>query len=145
MLGLEWDCVGDLIRFEFNHLSEKAQNLELTKRNVLSLLACIFDPLGLLSPTGAKAKIRFQDICISGLDWEDVLFRSLKERWEKSLKDFSEAKCVTVERYASAPNDCLEQLNAAKYRSHGFGDASKRAYILCSGLSCNHSEQQRVG
>ena len=144
MLGLEWDCVRDLIRFEFDNLSEKAQNLELTKRNVLSLLACIFDPLGLLSPTVAKAKLLFQDICISGLDWEDVLFRSLKERWEKSLKDFSEAKCVTVERYASAPNDCLEQLNAARCWSHGFGDASKRAYVLCSGLSCNHSEQQPV-
>ena len=51
--------MGDLIRFEFNHLSEKAQNLELTKRDVLSLLACIFDPLRLLSPTVAKAKILF--------------------------------------------------------------------------------------
>ena len=38
----------DLIRFEFDHLIEKAQTLEPTKRNVLSLLACIFDPLGLL-------------------------------------------------------------------------------------------------
>ena len=31
--------VRDLIRFKFDHLSEKAQNLEPTKRNVLSLLA----------------------------------------------------------------------------------------------------------
>ena len=68
VLGLEWDCVRDLIRFEFDHLIGKAQTLEPTKRNVLSLLACIFDPLGLLSPTVAKAKILFQDICISGLD-----------------------------------------------------------------------------
>ena len=128
VLGLEWDCVRDVIRFEFDHLTEKAQNLEPTKRNVLSLLACIFDPLGLLSPTVAKAKILFQDICISGLDWDDVLKRSLKERWEKWLKDFSEAKYVTVERYASVPNDCLEQFNGAKYWLHGFGDASKRAY-----------------
>ena len=128
VLGLECDCVRDLIRFGFDHLTEKAQNLEPTKRNVLSLLACIFDPLGLLSPTVAKAKILFQDICFSGLDWDDVLTRSLKERLEKWLKDFSEAKCVTVERYASVPNDCLEQLNGAKYWLHGFGDASKRAY-----------------
>ena len=129
VLGLEWDCVRDLIRFEFDHLIEKAQTLEPTKRNVLSLLACIFDPLGLLSPTVAKAKILFQDICISGLDWDDILTKVLKERWEKWLKDFCEARCVTVERYASVSNDCLEhELNRTKYWLHGFGDASKRAY-----------------
>ena len=64
----------DLIRFEFDHLIEKAQTLEPTKRNVLSLLACIFDHLGLLSPTVGKAKIVFQDICISGLDWDHSVF-----------------------------------------------------------------------
>ena len=128
VLGLEWDCVRDLIRFEFDHLTEKAQNLEPTKRNVLSLLACIFDPLGLLSPTVAKAKILFQDICISGLDWDDVLTKSLKERWEKWLKDFSAAECVTVERYVCEPSDCLKESNETKFWLHGFGDASKRAY-----------------
>ena len=118
VLGLGWDCVRDLIRFEFDHLIEKVQTLEPTKRNVLSLLACIFDPMGLLSLTVAKAKILFQDICINGLDWDDILTKALKERWEKWLKDFCEVRCVTVERYASVSNDCL----------HGFGDASKRAY-----------------
>ena len=118
----------DLISFDFRHLIEKAQNIEPSKRNVLSLLACIFDPLGLLSPTVAKAKILFQDICISGLDWDDMLSRSLKDRWEKWLKDFSEAKVVTVERYASEHEASLIPTEQAKYWLHGFGDASKRAY-----------------
>ncbi len=107
VLGLEWDCVHDLISFDFRQLIEKAQNIEPSKRNVLSLLACIFDPLGLLSPTVAKAKNLFQDICISGLDWDDMLSRSLKARWEKWLKDFSEAKVVTVGRYASEQEDII--------------------------------------
>ena len=47
----------------------------------------------------------------------------------KWLKDFCEAGCVTVERYASVSNDCLErELNGTKYWLHGFGDATKRAY-----------------
>ena len=54
VLGLEWDCARDVIKFDFGHLLEKAQNLEPSKRNVLSLLACVFDPLGLLSPTVAR-------------------------------------------------------------------------------------------
>ena len=38
------------------------------------------------------------------------------------------AECVTVERYACEPSDCLKELNKAKYWLYGFGDASKRAY-----------------
>jgi hypothetical protein len=143
VLGLEWDCVRDLIRFDFDHLTEKAQNLEPTKRNVLSLLACIFDPLGLLSPIVAKAKILFQDICISSLDWDDVLTRSLRERWEKWLKDF-EAKCVTVERYASVSDNSLGQSSGAKYWLHGFGDASKRAYCAVIYLVTIVSDRAQV-
>ena len=82
-----------------------------------------------MSPTVAKAKILFQDIRISCLDWYDILTKILKERWGKWLKDFFEAGCVTVERYASVSNDCLEhELNGTKYWLHGFGDPSKRAY-----------------
>ena len=36
---------------------------------------------------------------------------------------------MTVERYASVWNDCLEhELDGTKYWLHGIGDASKRAY-----------------
>ena len=91
----------DLIKFDFAHLIKRAQNTEPSKRNVLSLLACIFDPLGLLSPTVVKAKILFQEICISGLDWDDRLSRNLRDTWEKWLNNFSEAKEVTVQRYAT--------------------------------------------
>ena len=57
-----------------------------------------------------------------------MLSRSLKDRWEKWLKDFSEAKVVTVERYASEHEASLIPTEQAKYWLHGFGDASKRAY-----------------
>ena len=126
VLGLEWDCVRDLIKFDFAHLIERAQNKEPSKRNVLNLLACIFDPLGLLSPTAVKAKIRFQEICISGLDWDDRLSRNLRDTWEKWLNNFSETKEVTAQRYAREAS--LVQTGLAKHWLHGFGDASKRAY-----------------
>jgi metal-sulfur cluster biosynthetic enzyme len=100
---------------------EKAQKTEPSKQNVLSLLTCIFDPLGLLSPTCAKAKILFQDICISGLDWDDILGRSLKNRWENCLKDFSKANAVTVERYVSQWETSSISTAEAKYWLHGFG------------------------
>ncbi|XP_046861952.1 uncharacterized protein LOC124455325 [Xenia sp. Carnegie-2017] len=45
---------------------------------------------GLLSPTIVKAKILFQDICYSGVDWDDTLPKSVKEKWEKWLRDLKE-------------------------------------------------------
>ncbi|XP_028404090.1 uncharacterized protein LOC114526763 [Dendronephthya gigantea] len=128
VLGLEWDCVGDTIKFNFGHLTQKAQSLEPSKRNVLSLLACIFDPLGLISPTVAKAKILFQDICVSGLDWDDVLSRNLREKWEKWLADLRETEEVILERYGEKRVGDRVSTGGAKHWLHGFGDASKRAY-----------------
>ena len=44
-LGLAWNCENDTFHFNFAHVIEKARNLEVTKRNVLSLLASLFDKL----------------------------------------------------------------------------------------------------
>jgi len=34
-----------------------------TKRKVLSILAAIFDPLGIISPVSVPGKVLFQEIC----------------------------------------------------------------------------------
>ena len=50
VFGLAWDCEDDTLHFNFQHIAVKARGLETTKRNVLSLLASSFDPLGMVSP-----------------------------------------------------------------------------------------------
>ncbi|XP_046862841.1 uncharacterized protein LOC124456439 [Xenia sp. Carnegie-2017] len=144
VLGLEWDSVGDVIIFDFENLSAKAENTEPTKRNVLSLLACIFDPLGLLSPTIVKAKILFQDICYSGVDWDDTLPKSVKEKWEKWLRDLKEAKSVSIGRYSSGVTDTSGSESKQRYFLHGFGDASKRAYCAVVYLVVLNGNDVRV-
>ena len=49
VLGLPWDCVKDEIRFSFIQLVSKASGKCPIKRSVLSLLAGLFNPLGLIS------------------------------------------------------------------------------------------------
>ncbi|XP_046862763.1 uncharacterized protein LOC124456335 [Xenia sp. Carnegie-2017] len=144
VLGLEWDSVGDVIIFDFENLSAKAENTEPTKRNVLSLLACIFDPLGLLSPTIVKAKILFQDICYSGVDWDDTLPKSVKEKWEKWLRDLKEVKSVSIGRYSSGVTDTSGSESKQRYFLHGFGDASKRAYCAVVYLVVLNGNDVRV-
>ena len=58
ILGLEWDSNADAMSFPFlKVVSEtKALHGQLTKRNVLSIVAKVFDPLGLLEPFTFKLK-----------------------------------------------------------------------------------------
>ena len=57
-LGVEWNAESDQLRFTFQGV-EKAD----TRRGVLSTIAAVFDPLGLISPIVMKAKILLQRLC----------------------------------------------------------------------------------
>jgi hypothetical protein len=43
-----------------------------TKRNVLSAIAAVYDPLQFLSPFLVRAKILMQEIWRAGLDWDVI-------------------------------------------------------------------------
>jgi hypothetical protein len=68
VLGLSWDIVNDNFIFEFSKLAEAAKKLTLTKRNILSLLASQFDPMGWIGPIIIRMKMLFQEICRENLD-----------------------------------------------------------------------------
>jgi hypothetical protein len=54
VLGLLWDTTSDEFVFRFDNLLSKCCSMTLTKRNILSVSASIFDPLGMLAPVTAK-------------------------------------------------------------------------------------------
>ena len=53
VLGMEWDERNDVIKFTITYLGKE----ESTKRACLSTICSIYDPLGLLAPVTASAKI----------------------------------------------------------------------------------------
>ena len=55
--GFQWNCEPDTFYLNLAYIAEKAEGLEASKRNVLSLLASLFDPLGLISPVTVSMKI----------------------------------------------------------------------------------------
>ena len=59
VLGLSWDTTSDDFVFRFDNLVNKCLNMALTKRNILSVSASIFDLLGMLAPITAKLKSLF--------------------------------------------------------------------------------------
>ena len=124
VLGLAWDCENDTLHFNFQHIADKAKGLEATKRNVLSLLASLFDPLGMVSPVTVGMKVLFQEICNSKFDWDEVLMGEIKRKWDKWVQDLAETKEICINRclYETGGGDVTECY------LHGFGDASKKAY-----------------
>ena len=73
ILGLSWDCEKDCIEFSFKKLVDRAQEMKLTKHNLLSLLAELFDPLGIISPMIVCMKILFQNLCCGNRGWDGEL------------------------------------------------------------------------
>ena len=125
VLGQAWDSDNDTLYFNFAVLANKAKSLEATKRNVLSLLASLFDPLGIVSPMTVSMKILFQEICNQKLDWDEKLKGETKLRWDKWVQDLTITNEIRVNRCLY---DSVGVEEVTECYLHGFGDASKKAY-----------------
>ena len=137
VLGIPWDSNSDVLGFDFQHVYEKAEQLKATKRNILSVLACLFDPLGVVSPLTVSARIFFQTLCRkSELGWDEELTTGLKKHWEDWVKSLKQARRIDVSRNV---------LNATnKVQLHGFADASCKAYCAVVYLVHEDGEERKV-
>ena len=122
VLGLLWDANTDNLEIDLTKMSNEDSN-EVTKRSLLSSLAKVFDPLGLISPVTLMAKILFQELCIDKTDWDEELPAKKRDRWETLLRDAQAVKSVVVPRTLHVPEG-----DKVKYSLHGIGDASMKAY-----------------
>ena len=88
VLGLKWN--NSLDTFTFSGIKIDCSELVVTKRIVLSCIARIFDPLGLISPFVMFCKILFQEIWLLGLNWDEELPIDIAYKFQKWIKV---AKC----------------------------------------------------
>ena len=132
VLGMAWDNKSDEFKFEIAKVGERAKTISPTKRNLLSVLASLFDPLGIVSPVIVCAKILFQEVCKDKVDWDENFTEELLHKWEDWYRDLIETKEITIPRciYQHRAEDVLE------CTLHGFGDASKKAYCAVVYFVC---------
>lgn len=57
------------------------ENLQATKRNILSVISRVFDPLGLIGPVVVRAKVILQRLWSENLDWDDKVSDELYSVW----------------------------------------------------------------
>ena len=66
VLGLEGDCDKDTLQFDLGKLAIAASKLCPTKRNILSVLAGLFDLLGTVSPQLLQSSLYFKNCAFKG-------------------------------------------------------------------------------
>ncbi|GFX50285.1 integrase catalytic domain-containing protein [Trichonephila clavipes] len=123
-LGISWKPFEDCFAFK---VSVSAKHIY-TKREVLSVIAKLYDPLGFLGPVIAKAKVFLQQLWHCKLYWDDVLPNSIANEW----REFVTLKCieeVKINRFIMADNNVRIVLQ-------GFADASEAAYGAVVYLQC---------
>ncbi|XP_065091044.1 uncharacterized protein LOC135712003 [Ochlerotatus camptorhynchus] len=92
-----------------------------TKREVLSDIGWLFDPLGFLGPVITCAKMIMQDLWRLGLDWDEQLPDELLHQWQHFREELPAINQKQKQR-------CVVLSNATWIELHGFSDASMRAY-----------------
>ena len=71
ILGILWDEIEDNLIFRLDDIFKDATNVVPTKRNILSVISTVNDPMGYLQPFTIQLKILFQKICKLNINWDD--------------------------------------------------------------------------
>lgn len=124
VLGVLWNSVKDEL-----HLRSVAVNTDQimwTKRNVLSMISKIFDPLGLVSAFLIRAKIELQHLWEEGMDWDTLLDQEKQMFWKRYFDELSSLNLLRFPRSVT-PEDTVGQPMLCI-----FCDASENAFGACS-------------
>ena len=120
-LGIQWNSGTDCFYYSFDK-SNCSRNL--TKRQLLSQLASVFDPIGFLAPLTIRAKLMFQSLWKTKVDWDEEIPASLQFEWSSYTDDLQKLNSLAIPRW-------VKLAGSSNYSIHGFSDASEKAYGAC--------------
>lgn len=117
-LGITWNPASDTFQFA---LKLPCDARPATKRNILSDISTLFDPLGWLAPAIIRTKILMQQLWLNGVDWDEPVSDHTATLWTSIRNDLFNVSKICINRWMyHAPN--------ARVELHGFSDASTHAY-----------------
>ena len=122
---MTWDTDLDVFRFDV-----QPKGVATTRRGILSAVASVYDPIGLVSPFLLQGKAILQDLCAEGLQWDDPVGFEAKTRWERWKGELPDLAALTIPRCYLTER--FGKLKVAQL--HSFSDASTVGYGACSYL-----------
>lgn len=118
VLGLVWHR--ELDSFQYT-LDLPGLNGPISKRQVLSDVARLYDPLGWISPVIIIAKMFMQKLWQSKLGWDELLSTELYDEWVSFRASLEHLRDINIPRW-------LHTSIGSKVELHAFADASRLAY-----------------
>lgn len=92
------------------------------KRKILSEIAKIFDPLGLLGPIVLFAKKLMQNIWQSGIQWDEPVPSTIYYAWNNFCMSLNSIKVIKIERKVIGED-------VQEIELHGLSDASQAGLL----------------
>ncbi|XP_012543611.2 uncharacterized protein LOC105841045 [Monomorium pharaonis] len=133
-LGVVWDSSRDKLIITVNPID---LTRKVTKRNILSETARIFDPLGLIGPVIMYARVIMQKCWLSQVKMDESVPQELHSAWLTFADQLGGIRNLVVERRLLMDNPTHVEL-------HGFCDASQKGYGACLYIRSSHSQVTTV-
>ena len=126
ILGILWAVASDKLSISADYLTSAPT----TRRQLLSAISSIFDPLGLVAPALLAPKVLLQKLVKKDLSWDDFISSDqikVLQSWARELpllSTISVSRCFRPSGFG----------HLVKLQLHHFSDASQKAYSACSYL-----------
>ncbi|XP_062703612.1 uncharacterized protein LOC134286063 [Aedes albopictus] len=120
-LGIHWKPCSDEFRFSV----QPPKILQPTKRIILSEIASLFDPLGLIAPIIINAKLLMQRLWELKVDWDTIPPGELIDIWQSFVQSLALLNSFQI------PRRVIGTTRTSQVFLHGFSDASERAMGAC--------------
>ncbi|XP_051169414.1 uncharacterized protein LOC127286854 [Leptopilina boulardi] len=126
-LGLKWCPTDDTISFDLS-LKKIPESVitgarKLTKREMLTVIMSVYDPLGILLPFVIRSKILIQNVWRSGISWDEELKEKEFTSWRVWISMLEEIKDYQIPR-----SYCRTRSLPNHTELHVFCDGSEKAY-----------------
>ena len=117
-LGVRWNAIADVFSYSVQPIEIPTS---VTKRQMLSVIAKLYDPQGWIGPVVIIAKIYMQELWELKTDWDEVVPTHLFSKWLIFLANLPSIGDIQIPRWVNFSTNSTIQL-------HGFCDASEKAY-----------------
>lgn len=94
-LGIQWNVFNDYLQYS---VPPQTKEKPTTKRIMLSNIAQILDPLGLINPVIVISKILIQELWQCKLDWNKSIPIAIHTAWKRYQEDLQEIRHIKIPR-----------------------------------------------
>ncbi|XP_071646671.1 uncharacterized protein [Temnothorax longispinosus] len=123
--GLLWNSTEDCLQYEIQISNAQI----ITKRVLLSKIAQVFDPLGLIAPLLINGKIIMQRLWQQDLEWDRPVPKELLAEWEANIAPARVSEKFDVFEFCDASEKAF---GACLYAVSVNGEGKVSSHLICS-------------